>query len=285
MSVVLHISDPHFGTERPGVVEALERLAYVQSPSLVILSGDITQRARKAEFSAAAAFLDRLAAPSRLVIPGNHDVPLFDLTGRLLWPYFRYRRAFGQDLEPVHDSRDLLVIGVRTTRRYRHIEGEVSTAQVERVARRLQQARPEQLRIVVTHQPVHVTRAEDREHLLRGRELAIATWANAGADLVLGGHIHRPFVVALHECRHAAASRPIWAVQAGTAVSDRIRHEVGNSVNVIRHQGACRVGHCAIERWDYKDGAGDFIMVESREIELSRTGSRAGVDGESPRSG
>src|SRR5690606_38866411 len=263
MSVVLHISDPHFGTERPRVVEALERLAHVQTPSLVILSGDITQRARKAEFSAAAAFLDRLGAPSRLVIPGNHDVPLFDLTGRLLWPYFRYRRVFGRDLEPVHDSRDLLVIGVRTTRRYRHIEGEVSAGQIERVARRLEQAGPEQLRIVVTHQPVHVTRAEDQEHLLRGRELAIATWADAGADLVLGGHIHRPFVVALHECG-ATASRPIWAVQAGTAVSDRIRHEVGNSVNIIRNQGGGRVGHWAIERWDYEEAAGDFVMVESR---------------------
>ena len=271
MSVVLHISDPHFGTERPKVVEALERLAHVQMPSLVVLSGDITQRARKAEFSAATAFLDRLPTPSRLVIPGNHDVPLFDLTGRLLWPYFRYRRAFGQDLEPVHDSRDLLVIGVRTTRRYRHIEGEVSPGQIERVARRLEKARPNQLRIVVTHQPVHVTHAEDHEHLLRGHELAIAAWAKAGADLVLGGHIHRPFIVPLHECR-ASASRPIWAVQAGTAVSDRVRHEAGNSVNIIRRQGAGRIEHCAIERWDYKEEVSDFILVESRKIELSRTG-------------
>ena len=115
MSVLLHISDPHFGTERPQVVKALERLAHAQAPELVILSGDITQRARKAEFAAAGAFMDRLAVPSRLVIAGNHDIPLFDLVTRIFGPYSRYRRLFGSDLEPVHVAPELLVIGVRTT--------------------------------------------------------------------------------------------------------------------------------------------------------------------------
>src|SRR5690606_3679902 len=104
MTVVLHISDPHFGTERPQVVQALERLAHAQAPALVILSGDVTQRARKVEFKQAGAFMDRLAAPARLVIPGNHDIPLFDLFTRMFRPYARYERIFGADLEPIHDS-------------------------------------------------------------------------------------------------------------------------------------------------------------------------------------
>src|SRR5690606_19759113 len=123
-----------------------------------------------------------------------HDIPLFDLATRLFRPYSRYQRVFGTELEPIHDAPYLLAIGVRTTRRYRHIEGQVSARQIENVARRLKQADDQQLRIVVTHQPVYVTHAADREHLLHGHEHAINQWAEAGVDLILGGHIHRPFM-------------------------------------------------------------------------------------------
>lgn len=265
MSVVLHISDPHFGTERPLVVNALERLAHAQAPTLVILSGDITQRARKAQFAAAGAFMDRLAVPSRLVIAGNHDIPLFDLASRLLRPYARYKRIFGSDLEPIHETPELLVIGVRTTRRYRHIEGEVSTRQIQRVAQRLKQAGDRQLRIVVTHQPVHVIHAADQEHLLRGHERAINQWAEAGVDLILGGHIHRPFICGLHD-RLADMGHHVWAVQAGTAVSARIRHESNNSINLIRHGIADMPRSCVVERWDYDEGSDEFALVESKAI-------------------
>ncbi|MBF6617614.1 MAG: metallophosphoesterase [Candidimonas sp.] len=265
MSVVLHISDPHFGTERPPVVKALVRLAHAQQPDLVILSGDITQRARKPEFTAAGAFMDRLAVPARLVIAGNHDIPLFDLATRIFRPYSRYKRIFGSDLEPIHETPELLVIGVRTTRRYRHIEGEVSTRQIERVAHRLRQASDQQLRIVVTHQPVHVTHAIDEEHLLRGHQRAISKWAEAGVDLILGGHIHRPFVRALHDHIPALAQQ-VWAIQAGTAVSARIRHDSNNSINLIRHSYADTPRHYLVERWDYNNDADEFTIVDSQAI-------------------
>ena len=265
MKVVLHMSDPHFGTERPAVAKALERLAQAQTPDLVILSGDVTQRARKAQFSAALDFMNRLGIPARLVIPGNHDIPLYDIATRLLRPYWRYTQAFGPDLEPVHECADLLVIGVRTTRRYRHIEGEVSAAQIERVASRLSQATPKQLRIVVTHQPVHVIQPVDEEHLLRGHEQAIAAWSQAGVDLILGGHIHRPYLCALHE-RIAGVHRKVWALQAGTALSSRIRHDSNNSVNLIRHGFEDMPGHCVVERWDYDEGTGDFKKVDGAAL-------------------
>ncbi len=268
MSVVLHISDPHFGTERPPVVKALECLAHAQAPDLVILSGDITQRARRAQFRAAVAFMDRLAIHARLVIPGNHDIPLFDLVTRLFRPYSRYTEAFSADLEPVQESPALLAIGVRTTRRYRHIEGEVSDAQIERVAQRLRQASPGQLRIVVTHQPIHVIHDVDQEHLLRGHKQAIAAWAEAGADLILGGHIHRPYLSALHE-RIAGLHRNVWAVQAGTATSSRIRHDSSNSINLIRHAAEDMPEQCVIERWDYDDELNAFVMKESTTIQRS----------------
>lgn len=163
------------------------RLVHDESPELVILSGDITQRARRNQFRAAKAFTDRLGAPAILAIPGNHDIPLYNFVARLFNPYGNYRREFGDDLEPMFESDELLVIALNTTRRYRHIDGEVSKTQIERVASRLEIAAATQLRIVVTHQPVCVTLANDEDNLLHGRARAVRRWAAAGADLILGG--------------------------------------------------------------------------------------------------
>lgn len=268
MKTLLHISDSHFGTERTDVVGALERLAHSHNPSLLIMSGDITQRARKNEFNAAIAFIDRLNVPQKIVIAGNHDIPLFDVFTRAFRPYSRYCRVFGPELEPIYDTADLLVIGVRTTRRYRHIEGEVSSGQIERVTRRLQQAKENQLCVVVTHQPVYVTHQVDEEHLLRGHKQAIRQWAEAGADLILGGHIHRPFTCALHE-KIIDLPRRLWAVQAGTAVSSRIRHDSNNSVNLIRYDSSSTTPHAVVERWDYDDTIKEFMLHESIEVKTS----------------
>ena len=260
---MLQVSDPHFGVERPEVVEALVRLARQEGPDLLLLSGDITQRATRAQFAAARRFVDRLEVPQVLAIPGNHDIPLFDLLRRGLAPYARHRAAFGEALEPVVDDPRWLVLGLNTTRPWRHQDGEVSAAQVERVASRLGAAAPTQLRVVVVHQPIAVPRASEAHNLLHGHAAAIRAWAQAGADLVVGGHIHLPYVLPLHE-RDASLPHRLWAVQAGTAVSQRVRHDAGNSVNLIRLGNA--VGGyrcCIIERWDC-DGAERGFECRSR---------------------
>ena len=256
MSTVLHLSDTHFGTERPVVVEALVALAVHQQPDLVILSGDITQRARPAQFRAARAFVERLGAPV-LAIPGNHDIALFDLWSRIVRPYAGFCAAFGDDLAPVHAASDLLVIGVNTTRARRHRHGEVAPSQVEQVARLLATASERQLRMVVVHHPLAVPEVGERANRFRGHEAAARVWADAGADLVLGGHIHLPFVMLL-----PGLARPMWVVQAGTAVSTRTRPGVPNSVNLL-HWGAAAAADdparddvwppCRIERWDFCD--------------------------------
>ena len=125
MTVLLQISDTHFGTEQAPVVEALVRLAHEQAPDLVVLSGDITQRARRKQFRAARAFVDRLGVAMTLAIPGNHDIPLFNVAARLFDSYANYSREFGTDLEPVFESDQLLVIALNTTRFYRHTDGEI----------------------------------------------------------------------------------------------------------------------------------------------------------------
>ena len=257
MSVLLQISDTHFGTEQPLVVEAVVALAAQQRPDIVVLSGDITQRARPAQFRAAKVFVDRLGAPV-LAVPGNHDIALFDLWARLTRPYARYTRVFGANLEPVFSSPDLLVIGVNTTRAWRHKHGEVSTAQIDRVATLLTAASPQQLRVVVVHQPAAVPQAEERYNLLRGHHAALQVWSAAGADLVLGGHIHLPYALALD-----GLARRLWVLQAGTAVSSRTRPEAPNSVNILRWGAASSAAgdqaqtgseagkYCVIEQWDF----------------------------------
>lgn len=266
MSCLLQISDTHFGTEQPDVMAALERLARALAPQVVVLSGDITQRATRKQFAAARAFVDRLAAPAVVAIPGNHDIPLFQLGARLFSPYERYAGAFGTDLEPVFESADWLVVAVNTTRWWRHADGEVSPAQIERVAARLAGALPSQLRVVVTHQPVMVTRQEDMPNRLHGREAAVARWCAAGADLILGGHIHLPFVRSLHDA-YAGCPRTTWAVQAGTAVSSRVRAGHPNSVNVLRLGAPGRV--CQAERWDHSAADKAFVCAKVLRLPLA----------------
>lgn len=271
MTVLLQVSDTHFGAERPAVVEALVRLAQAERPGLLVLSGDITQRATAAEFAAARRFVDRLAVPQRVVIPGNHDIPLFHLPLRLLAPYHRFRQQFGPALEHEVDTPELLLLALNTTRRWRHVDGELSRRQIERVAQRLLRAGPGQVRIVVTHQPLAVSRVQDEEDLLHGHALAVRRWSAAGADLVIGGHIHLPFLWPVH--RHQTGlARPLWALNAGTAVSTRVRHEAGNSVNLLRLAPgeATPAGErsCQVERWDYRDADDAFVRVDVQRLQF-----------------
>ncbi len=257
MTLLLQVSDPHFGTERPAVVDALVRLALALKPQVLLLSGDITQRATRAQFAAARAFVQRLQVPHCVAVPGNHDIPLWHLPLRLLRPYARYEAAFGAELEPSLDTDDLLLLAVNTTRWWRHKDGQLSTGQVERVARRLAQARPVQRRVVVVHQPLVVTRPEDETNRLHGHAAALQAWGAAGVDMIIGGHIHLPFVLAL-----AGGG---WAVQAGTALSGRVRAGAGNSVNLIRIDAAA-VERAVVERWDYDPTQGDFMSHDRHRL-------------------
>jgi 3',5'-cyclic AMP phosphodiesterase CpdA len=265
VTLLLQVSDAHFGTERVHVVEALVGLSRQLAPDVLILSGDLTQRARTSQFEAAAAFVRRLAVPRVVAIPGNHDIPLFDVVSRVRDPYAGFRKAFGDDLEPSFSAPDCLVLGVKTTRRYRHVDGEISPEQRGRVAQRLQQAAPEQLRVLVLHQPVAVPRAAEQHNVVHGAELAIAAWADAGADVILAGHIHLPFVLPLHE--GTGLCRPLWAVNAGTAVSSRTRHDANNSVNVL-HTGEART--CKVEQWSYREESAAFVRSASLSLDVAR---------------
>lgn len=266
MTTILQISDTHFGTERPEVVTALEDHVREHGADLLILSGDITQRARPEQFATAQAFVQRLerhGIPDTLVIPGNHDIPLYNVVERFLRPYANYRRHFGRELEPVFENDELLVIGLNTTAPRRHKDGLVTPEQVRRVCQHLRTSAPGKLRMVVAHQPFGAMVSSDLSNLQHGASHALSRWAEAGLDLVLGGHIHLPYVLPLSK-QYPQLSREIWMVQAGTTLSSRVRGTSPNSFNKLR-VGKAGSKQACVERWDWLDGR--FVLGSHFDLE------------------
>lgn len=267
MTRLLQVSDLHFGRDRSAAVDALVALHRDLQPDVVVLSGDLTQRATHREFLAARALADRLAPSAILALAGNHDIPLFAIWTRLLRPYARYRRHFGSESGFVHETDDLLLIGLNSARHLRHKDGEIDPAQRSDVARTLAACARPKLKVVVLHHPVHAVRPQDEANLVHGGGEAVPLWSAAGADLIVGGHIHLPYVSTLRK-RYPTLQRPCWAIQAGTAVSTRTRGGVPNSVNVIDTVDACA---CRVSRWDFEAGSESFQLYAEERLPIGES--------------
>jgi len=230
MATIAHLSDIHFGRVEPHLVTALVRTIEAVAPDLVAVSGDLTQRARRSQFQAARRFLDMLPFPL-LVVPGNHDVPLYNLPVRLLDPYGGYRRYIQQDLEPVFESRELIAVGLNSARSLPfHGGGRLNEVQVARAAARLAAAAPGLVKVVVTHHPFDLPESHGAEHLVGRADMAMRHLAEAGADLFLAGHLHVSHV-GTTAARYRLGSHSALVVQAGT-MSTRARGEL-NTLNVL----------------------------------------------------
>jgi 3',5'-cyclic AMP phosphodiesterase CpdA len=263
VAVILHLSDTHFGTEDPAAVEALVTLTETEKPDVVVASGDITQRAREREFVRAQRFFNRLRSRHTLVLPGNHDIPLWDLPRRLLAPYASFRRYFGDNLEPRLLSDQVWIASLVSVRRWRHKDGALSLDQIERTAQWLLQAPRHALKVVVTHHPVAALRWHEEDDVLSGAPQALARWMEAGVDIVLGGHTHAPSTLPVRPAQ--AEHRTLWVSQAGSAVSRRVRSGSGQSVNLLRRHWA---GAWRLEQWDFLPHRSEFARREWRELPL-----------------
>ncbi|MFI7600367.1 metallophosphoesterase family protein [Actinoplanes sp. NPDC049681] len=222
--VIAHLSDLHLGAHDPDTVESVVADVAAVRPALTVVTGDCTMRARNRQFRQARHLIDRLPAP-RLVVLGNHDVPLISVR-RLVSPYRRYQVLIEPDLEPVVRLPGLTALGLATAPAWRWKSGRVSRRQSDAVVAVLAAAPLGDVRLLAVHHPPRATGLAR----VAGRGRLLSALAVARADLVLAGHTHVP---ASGTVRTAGTSHRLIEVVAGTATSRRTRG-VGRSWTVIR---------------------------------------------------
>ena len=235
MKIVAHLSDPHFGTEHPAIAAALLDELHGRTaapPSLVVISGDLTQRAKEEQFKAARAFLDALAAPY-LVVPGNHDIPLYDLWDRFVHPLERYRRLSTDELTPFFSDDELAAVGLTTAHGFTIKHGKVTEEQA-RAAATLLPAAGDRFKIVVAHHPFVLPAGRSSRERVDGGEQAMPILRDAGAAVICSGHLHVAYAsdtAGFRDPRHE-----LIAIHAGTCMSSRTRGEA-NGYNRLHLEG------------------------------------------------
>lgn len=246
MRKIAHLSDLHFGRTDPAVLPALAATIRAQRPDVIVVSGDLTQRAKTREFAAARDYLATLDFP-QVVVPGNHDVPLYNVFRRFVHPLRRYRRFFGDETVPFHADGEIAIAGVNTARSLTFKDGRLNREQVALVCRRFEPLDRDVTRIVVTHHPFEGAGGGDGG-LVGRADMAMSTFAQCGVDLILSGHLHAS-QSGPSDARYKQDGYAALLVQAGTATSVRRRGEP-NSFNMIEvAPGAVTVERLA---WDEK---------------------------------
>jgi 3',5'-cyclic AMP phosphodiesterase CpdA len=256
LQTIAHLSDLHFGHLDPAILPMLRGVLIDIAPDLLAVSGDLTQRARRQQFEEARQFLDSLPFP-RLVVPGNHDVPLYDVLTRWLGPFEKYKTFISDDLEPIHAEGKVAVVGVNTARALTFKNGRINRRQVLRCRERFAAigGGGAITRIVVAHHPFILPDGADPNLLIGRARLGLRAFAEIGVDLILSGHLHVSRTLQSVVGQHGPGPS-VLLVQAGTATSTRRRDEM-NSFNILRidHPGV------EIERWSWDEVRSRFAVA------------------------
>lgn len=265
MKTLAHISDLHFGKEDPQVAEALVEDLHRLQPELVINSGDFTQRARRSQFKTAAEFIKRLPKP-QINIPGNHDIPLFDVARRFLNPLERFRQYITDELFPKYLDEKLLVLGINTARSFTWKSGRISIPQIQEMERTLSSLPESVFKVIVTHHPFIPPPGDEETGVdLVGRaKRALEVLERCDVDLLLAGHLHHGYTGDIRTY-YPSSKRSIIVAQAGTAISHRVRHEP-NGYNCIRLKKGCI--EVEVRRWN------DTAFSEAGKITFSHENGR-----------
>ena len=231
MRTVAHLSDLHFGRHDPAIVEALLESLNRLRPDLVVISGDLTQRARSSQFFAAKRFLDQINSP-KLVVPGNHDIPLYNLFARIVAPFSNYRRYISVDEKSQCFADDeIAVFGLNTVRRLNWKNGRLAEQQLLEMTTWFETLAPRIWKILVTHHPI--ASVKDAREISTAQRSASGLTAvlKSGVHLVLSGHSHRAAHGALDAELESRGS--LLVIHAGTAISTRTRGGQRNSYNLL----------------------------------------------------
>jgi len=265
MRRIAHISDLHFGRTDEHVVRALIREMHELVPDVVVVSGDLTQRARSWQFQEARHFLDALNRPT-IVVPGNHDVPLENLVDRFFRPLAKYCKYITEDLSPTFRDEELAVVGINTARSFTKASGRINDRQIENARQFFCSVDPDALKIVVTHHPFDIPETLADKYLLHRSARAIEALATCQADLYLAGHSHVPFAV-LSERRYTVAHHTALIVQAGTSLSTRTR-SVPNSFNLIQVNRPA----LTLERFQWDAQSAQFVSTTASHFRHTMNG-------------
>lgn len=257
MKTLVHLSDVHFGRVDELVVASLVPLVQRLAPDLVVVSGDLTQRAKSAQFRAARRFLDALPKP-QVIVPGNHDIPLYNVFQRMLQPLKKYRRFITAELEPFYADEEMAVAGVNTARSLTFKDGRINEGQLQRLHDRLAPLDDRITKIIVSHHPFDLPAGFDDDELVGRAEQAMEVFRRAGADTLLSGHLHTSHVTSTAR-RYPLAGFSALVVQAGTATSTRSRGET-NSFNRLRLDGQ----RMEVERWAWQTELKEFQVAQSQ---------------------
>ncbi|MCG8461506.1 MAG: metallophosphoesterase [Holophagales bacterium] len=282
MRELLHISDVHFGPHfLPEVADGVLELVERRRPDLVVVSGDLTQRAKPRQFQDARAWIDSMPVPT-ICVPGNHDVPMYRAWERLFQPYGAYRRHFDDELQPTFEDDELYVIGTNTAFNWTVKDGRFTASALRRLAGLLQSAPEGKARIVVAHHHlIPPPRFDTRRVTFRAQE-ALELFARFRVDMVLSGHLHQTYISTSEEY-YPRGRRPVLLVHTGTTTSGRGRGwEKGrNSCNWIRlgaevatvHHLLWQPGSRAFEEWSRhsypRQRLGSFSLLGSLDDAVS----------------
>jgi 3',5'-cyclic AMP phosphodiesterase CpdA len=263
MRRIVQLSDLHFGRIVEGTCASLERALARLQPDLVIVSGDLTQRARPVQFRHARQFLARLPQPV-LCVPGNHDVPLYDVFTRLLNPMARYRRWISQEVDVFYEDDTISVAALNTAHGWTGMDGRLTAAQCDAVRRHFDRS-PGRLRMVVTHHPLDLPPTDAHPVPVRAHT-HLPHWIDElGVDLFLAGHLHRSRAL-LGPVRVRARRRAVFT-QAGTSTSDR-HSGYGNAFNFLSVQPDA----VDLEHWHADAPGDDFSVRESARFRRCEQG-------------
>ena len=227
MTRLVHLSDLHFGFDRTALIEPLLDRVNRAGADLVVVTGDLTHRARSAQFAQAAAFLRRIEVPL-IAVPGNHDIPLYKLADRMMKPYRRYCRIIAQNIEPVGHVGQVRVQGINSVDPMAWQRGVISAAQMRRVVEGID---PDCVNIVALHHPMQ-QRPEVDKQLMRGAREAMALFELQGVQVVLSGHLHIWSAGAFLP----PEGRSVLQIQGGTALCARL-DDRQNEFAVLDFQG------------------------------------------------
>ncbi|TRW94772.1 metallophosphoesterase [Paracoccus sp. M683] len=260
MTRILHLSDLHFGFHRAALVGPLLERVNAARVDLVVVTGDLTHRGRPEQFEAAAKFLSRITAPL-MAVPGNHDVPLYNIPVRFLWPYAEYDRQISPDRAPAKVACRARVFGVNSVDPLAWQRGVVHGEDVDRITASI--AVPE-VNIVALHHPLQQLPQVDKE-LARDAPDALARFEAAGVRVALSGHLHRWAAEELLDLGH----RHLLQVQAGTALCAR-ETDLQNEFAVLDFDG----DDLRIERHIAPMGQAGFGEPEVSELSYGENGWR-----------